>query len=234
MSFTNRIILSLILFSIVWLIVETESTFYNRHAYIFDSVDVVIAILFTVEYAARVWAVGQNSEYKGLRGRLKYIFSIWALVDLAAVLPYYLAVGTNESFLLRLLRFFRVLAIGRLGKYSRALRDFGAALRNRKYDLYVAAAISISIIVTAATGMYLLESPYQPDAFGSIPRAIWWSVTSFTPLAGGIVPQTIAGKAFAAISALAGIGLVAMPTAILAAAFSEVFQKRKRQDTKVD
>lgn len=228
LSLTNKFIVSLILFSVFWLVIETEITFYRQAKSLFDVVDLVVAIVFTLEYAARIWAAGEDTRYQGLAGRVRYALSIWALVDLAAILPYYIALGANEAFVLRVVRLFRVLAIGKIGRYSNALKDFMTAIRQKRYDFFVALGISLSIMVTAATGMYLIEGRAQPDAFGSIPRALWWSVSSFTPLAGGVVPITTIGKVFAAISSLAGIGLVAMPTAILAAAFTEVFQARRR------
>jgi voltage-gated potassium channel len=223
----NKVIVGFVLLSIVWIVLETENAVYAPFSGTFDAVDALIAAVFSAEYVARLWAVGEDPRYRGLRGRLRYVLTIWALIDLAAIVPFFLTFGANESFLLRLMRLFRVLAIGRLGRYSRALSDFGTALARRRYDLYVALAISMSIMMVAATGMYLIEGRAQPAAFGSIPRALWWSVTAFTPMAGGVVPQTVAGKVFAALSALAGIGLVAMPTAILAAAFGEVFRKRR-------
>jgi voltage-gated potassium channel len=150
----------------------------------------------------------------------------YALLDLLALVPFIVGWGAH-SFLLRTLRLFRLLALSRLLRYSAAMGVVCKAIYDRRFELSFSVGLSAAIILLAASALYSIEGEVQPEAFGSIPRALWWAVSTLTTVGyGDAVPVTPLGKAVAALTAVSGIGLIAMPAGILAGAFSEAFRSR--------
>jgi voltage-gated potassium channel len=143
--------------------------------------------------------------------------------------PFLAALGFSGSnaFLIRLARLARIISIARVGRYGEALRLLGGSVWRRRHELGVTMGLTGFVLLIASTIMYLCERQAQPEAFGSIVRALWWGLISLTTIGyGDVYPITPIGKLFAGIFAFAAIGLIAMPTGILAAAFSDAFQKR--------
>lgn len=188
--------------------------------------------MFLIEYGARIWVAAENPAYAaGWRGRLRYVVSPTALVDLLALSPMLFVAYGSEVFLLRLVRLARILRLARLGRFSAAAAEIAAALRSRRYELGMSVALAGLLLLVSATLLYVAEGQHQPESFGSIPRAMWWSIATLTTVGyGDVYPVTPLGKVMAAITAVAGIGLIAMPTGILAAAFSDALQKRREKD----
>jgi voltage-gated potassium channel len=119
--------------------------------------------------------------------------------------------------------------IARLGRFTGALDILVSAVSNRKFELFLSAGIAVLLLYVSSAMLYLIEGGIQPDEFGSIPRAMWWSVATLTTVGyGDVYPITGLGKLFATVTAVAGIGLIAMPTGILAAAFSEAMQESRK------
>ena len=221
----NRILVALILFSIVTAVLETEDALYIEHATTFFWLNLMFAIAFTAEYLGRVWAVGEDPARRSVMGRLRYVASWPALIDLLAVVPFYLGLG-GDSYVLRTARLLRILTLIRIGRTSRALKELRRAIVRRRYELAISNSFALFALLISASVMYVVEGPHQPEAFGSIPRALWWSVATLTTVGyGDVYPATALGRVVAGISALAGILLIAMPAGILAAAFSDAFQK---------
>jgi voltage-gated potassium channel len=130
--------------------------------------------------------------------------------------------------LLRIFRLLRILRLARLGRFSVAMRHLSQAVIDRREELLLSLMLAVFILVFSAAGMYLLEGDNDPQAFGSIPRAMWWSVCTLTTVGyGDICPHSVAGKILGGLTSIAGIGLIAMPTGILAAAFSAAFQRTR-------
>lgn len=217
----------LIVFSVLFAIVRTEPVVEGHLGEWADRIDLLIVSAFSIEYLARVWSAGANPAFHGLRGRLRYMSTPMALVDLIAILPFVLGMG-GQSFLVRIIRLFRVLALSRLLRYSEAMRLVLQSIYQRRYELTFAMGLALTAIILAAGALYSVEGDIQPEVFGSIPRALWWSICTLTTVGyGDAVPVTVLGKMFAALTAISGIALIAMPTGILAAAFSEAFAKRR-------
>ena len=213
-------IVALILVNVAAVILESVGSLNARYGGLFWTVEVVSVAVFTVEYAARVWV----SREAG--GRLRYMLSPMALVDLVAILPFYLGflVAADLRFLraLRLLRLFKLTrhfaAIGILADVMRAeARAFGAAI-----------LVMLILMVIAASGMHLVEHRAQPEAFGSIPAAMWWAMVTLTTVGyGDVTPITSMGKLIGAVIMVMGIGMVALPAGMLASRFSEELAKRR-------
>jgi voltage-gated potassium channel len=235
LSPVNRIIAGAIVLAAAAAVLESEPKVRVGHERLFLGVEIVFTTLFFVEYCARIWIAGEHARYRGFWGRLSYALTPAALVDLLALSPLLFGVLGGEPFLLRLFRLLRILRLARLGRFSRAFDAILNALRSRRYELLVSAGIAGLLLLVSSTLLYMVEAAGQPEAFGSIPRAMWWSIATLTTVGyGDVAPQTALGQVLAGLTAITGIGLIAMPTGILAAAFSDAIQARRRQSAVSD
>ena len=227
-SFLQKILIILIILSSLIVILETEKELYVKYENFFTYSKFFFGFVFTVEYLLRIASAGFVKKYKGINGRISYIFSFWTFIDLIAILPFFIS-GVNETFLLRLFRLIRLFSVIRIGRYSTALKNVLDAISDRKQELLFAIAISSTVLLISSTFMYLLEAEQQPEAFGSIIRSVWWAAAALTTVGyGDVYPVTALGKVFAVISAFSSIGIVALPAGILAGSFTEKFKKSKK------
>ena len=208
----GAVLLFFILLSIGIFAIETE--FQNSE--ILRILNLIVVIVFALEYCLRIWVASDHPK-----GRPGYIFSRYGFIDLLAFLPALLIPAANGSVILRALRLLRLVQILKLEFVRKGLKYTISALRKSRDELLVSVAISLSLIFFGAVGMYYVEGAAQPEAFGSIPRALWWSMATLTTVGyGDAYPITAAGKGVASLLAIVGIAAVAMPAGILAAAFS--------------
>lgn len=229
LSALNQVIGVLILLASLTAILETEPTLRESAPWLFPTLETIFVVVFIIEYLLRLYTIGEDPRYRGLSGRLRYIFSFWALVDLIAILPYFLGfMAYDNAFLVRLLRLLRMLRLARLGRFSQAWAGLADALHSRSYELWLSAGVAGLLLLFSSCCLYVVEASVQPETFGSVPRALWWSIATLTTVGyGDVTPITALGKFFAGLTAVAGIGIIAMPTGILAAAFSDAFQKKR-------
>ncbi|WP_083001486.1 potassium channel family protein [Halomonas sp. GT] len=229
LSTINRVICVLILLASLVAILETEPMLRALSPRLFPTLETVFVVIFIGEYLLRLYVVGEDFRYRGIKGRLRYVFSFWAMVDLLAILPYFLGfMVQNNGFLLRMLRLGLMLRLTRLGRFSQAWVALAEALKSRSHELWLSAGLAMLLLLLSSFCLYLAEASAQPEVFGSVPRVLWWSVTTLTTVGyGDMVPITGLGKFFAGLTAVAGIGIIAMPTGILAAALSDAFQKNR-------
>lgn len=227
LSPTNRLVLVLIVVAVVAVVLESEPLVKALAPNFLLGLELALLTLFSVEYVARVYCAGEDPLYKGWKGRLRYMRQAWSIIDLLAIVPFWLSAGTFNSSLLRIFKFARLLRIAKLGRFSKAWDLLVQSVASRRFELGITAGIAALGLLLSSAVLYVVEGNAQPDAFGSIPRALWWSIATLTTVGyGDITPITPLGKVFAGVTALAGIGLIAMPTGILAAAFSDVIQRR--------
>jgi voltage-gated potassium channel len=230
-KFLRLIIGLLILANVVAVIAESHDEIYeiyHESLYVFNVVSVV---LFTIEYLLRVWVSVENPRYADLspmRSRLKYVRSGWGLIDLAAVAPFYL--GSMLPWDLRHFRALRLLRLLKLSRHFKSLEIFWHVIRTQIPILFGATLVIFILLILSSTVMYLIESPGQPDEFGNISKAMWWSVVTLTSVGyGDVVPYTPAGKITGGIIMFLGVGLVALPAAILAGKFADELQIRRER-----
>lgn len=203
--------------------------------------EVFSVAVFTVEYALRLWSCVDDPRYASLppaRARLRWMTSPLGVVDLLAILPFYifllLPVGTHTALLLRIFRGLRLLRIFKLTRYSPALNVLRSVLAQEARTLLLVAFLLLVILVMASWAMYLIEHRVQPEAFGSIPEAMWWAVISLTTVGyGDVVPMTTAGRFFAGVIAMIGIGMAALPAGILASGFASEMRRREHAYNRV-
>ncbi len=213
--------------------VQSISLKYQTELWIFEIFSVAV---FTVEYFVRAWCVVERPDRQyshPVRGRLRYLSTPMALIDLLAVLPFYLAFLISID--LRFLRVLRLLRVFKLTRYSSAMSILLSVLRQEAKALAAALFVLMLLIIMSASMIYLFEQEAQPDKFGSIPHAMWWALITLTTVGyGDIVPVTTGGKLFGALISVIGIGIVALPAGILASGFSgKLHARRMDYETKV-
>lgn len=225
------LILFLILFSLVLFTVETESSIQSRFGTSLTVINVLIAVIFGVEYVLRVWTCIENPKFSGKWGRLKFVITPMAIIDLVAFLPALIFVGDTSTYWLRILRILRILRVLKIGRYSASIQMVASSLKKSWRELVVTFCASLFFLYLSAVLLYFVESKAQPEAFGSIPRAIWWAVATLTTVGyGDVYPITPLGKLCAGIIALIGIAIVALPAGILAGSFIEGFKAERDEE----
>lgn len=232
----NRGILWVVLLSILVAVLESEASVRDLTPRGFQLLNLAFAITFSVEYVVRLWAMGQSPKYSGPLGPLRYAFTFASVLDLIATLSLVVGLifGWQGAFgvLLRLVRVLRVLTLTRNSQWASAIRLLGQSVRRRNRELVLSFGLTGIVLLVSATFLFAVEGGAQPEAFGSIPRAMWWAMATLTTVGyGDVFPVTAVGKILASITALAAIGIVAMPAGILAAAFSNAFQDMKDSET---
>ena len=155
--------------------------------------------------------------------------SFYGIVDLLAILPFYLSAAGVDLYILRIVRMFRVLRILKLLRYNEALKRFGKALALAKEEIAVYSLATGMMLYLAAAGIYYFEHEAQPEVFGSIFHCLWWAVVTLTTVGyGDVYPVTAGGKAFTFVVLMCGLGIVAVPAGLVSAALSQVRRDEER------
>lgn len=227
----NKLVIIAVLGATLVAVLRTEPELAAKYGDDFFWIEIAAGLFFLLEYVLRVWtAPDHHSELTPTRARWKFMTSPLGLIDLLILASIFFPLIISDSEFLRLLRVARILMLARLTRFSLALRHLVGAVYERRYDLLITLGFAGFLILFGATALYQLEGAIQPDAFGSIPRALWWAVITLTTVGyGDVSPVTAEGKMVAGAVALAGIALVALPTGILAAAFSDGMQRRREE-----
>lgn len=228
---TDWSLIGLVLLNTATVVLDSVKDIDARYHPLFVSIELVSIYIFTLEYVLRVWSCVEDWRYhQPFWGRLRFMFSPLALIDLLAVLPFYLSIGLLDLRFLRLVRLLRLLKVTR---YVRALHVIGQVVRRKRAELLVTLGMIGLILLLVSSVMYSIESVAQPDKFGSIPDTMWWGVATLTTVGyGDVYPITPAGKVFSSIIAVLGLGLFAIPTGILASGFNEQLQERQTVPTR--
>ena len=230
-KFIDIFLVNLIFFNILMVILETVETLYLKYKLWFIYFELFSVIIFSLEYICRLWSCVENktsSETNG-KARLKYIFSFSAIIDLIAILPSLLAFlfPTVDLRFVRALRIFRLLKFSR---YSNSINTLLVVLWDQRKSLGAAFFILFIVLIISSSGMYIVEKDIQPDKFGSIPQSMWWSIVTLTTVGyGDVYPVTSMGKFFGSIIIILGIGTVALPSGILASAFTEYTRRNQKK-----
>jgi voltage-gated potassium channel len=222
-------LIGLVLLNTATVVLDSVKEIDAHYHPLFAGIELASIYVFTLEYALRVWSCVENGRYsQPWWGRLRFVLSPLAIIDLLAVLPFYLSMGLLDLRFLRLVRLLRLLKVTR---YVRALHVIGQVVRRKRAELLVTLGMIGLILLLVSSVMYSIESEAQPDKFGSIPDTMWWGVATLTTVGyGDVYPITPAGKVFSSIIAVLGLGLFAIPTGILASGFNEQLQERRGEE----
>lgn len=234
-NFFSGTIVALVMISLAALALETEAIrpdtpFQPWVRPLLEKINAVIVVVFAIEFSLRFWSEGENPRHAGVIGRLRFLSQPVAIFDVLAFLPELIVLlffpHLHGGWLagLRALRLFRLF---KLARYVPAFAIVGAAVRRAGAPLFAALCVAGAQLYIAAMLLYFIEGESKPQAFGSITRSLWWAIVTLTTVGyGDVYPETALGRVAAALVALAGIGIVAMPTGILASAFAEEFRER--------
>lgn len=222
-------IVLLILLNVAAMIAESVASVRAVLEREFVTFEYLSVVVFSVEYLLRVWSCVEDPQYAHpVLGRLRFALTPLALVDLFAVLPFYLPVVRMDLRMLRILRIMRIMRLAKLGRYSESLQTLGRVVTSKKEQLISTVFILVILLVIASCLMYYAENERQPDHFSSIPAAMWWAVTTLTTVGyGDVLPITTVGKLLGSVIAVLGIGMFALPTGILGAGFVEELERRR-------
>jgi voltage-gated potassium channel len=217
-------LLYLILISFTVVVLESIPNNSEELALIYYSIEWGFTILFSIEYLVRIVLSPKP---------LKYIFSVWGLIDILAILPTYLGLfigGSHSMQAIRILRLLRAFRILRLTKFSREAELLLDALRRSLYKIAVFMVFMFVVVIFLGTVMYVLES--ENPGFSSIPQSIYWAIVTVTTVGfGDVVPITVAGKFLASLTMLIGYVIIAVPTGITAVEYSRAADEKKKQKT---
>ena len=225
-------IMSLIAINVFMVIVDTFNIPPSVQI-ISRNVEIVSVVIFTIEYILRFWTADLiDAEKPAYVVRIKYIFSFMAVVDLLAIIPFYLPMIIKIDLrVLRMLRIVRLFRIFKINRYTTALNTIAKVFRNKASQLISSMAIVLMLMLMASVIMYNVEHEAQPEQFKNVFQAMWWAVATLTTVGyGDIYPVTVLGKLLSAVIAVLGIGLVAVPTGIITAGFSEIVEKEHNSD----
>jgi len=215
-------IMTLILLSVAAVIVGTVDPIaeqYSTHLWYFE---VFCVAVFSVEYLGRVWSITTSEKYRHpVTGRFQYAMTPYLVIDLVAILPFYVG-GIVDLRFVRVLRLFRVFRVLKIARYSDSLKTMGVVLNKKKPDLVISIIVTSMLLILTSSMMYFVERSAQPEVFSSIPETLWWGFVTLTTVGyGDVFPVTPLGQLLAGISAFLGIGLFALPASILASGFIE-------------
>jgi voltage-gated potassium channel len=228
----NFFLMGLIFLNVLAVVLETERPLGLRHRLVFHWFDVVSVMIFSAEYILRLWSCTESADFRHpVWGRLRYLLTPLAAIDLLAILPFYLPMILSVDLrFLRALRLFRIFRLLKLGRFVKSLRTMKNVLKDKKEELVVAVFSVLILLVLSSSLMYFAEHGAQPEKFSSIPAAMWWGIATLTTIGyGDIYPVTLAGKLLGSAVAILGVGLFALPAGILASGFAQEIQKKKER-----
>jgi len=225
---TGQFIVALLVVNLVAVVLESVPEYEARYRAVFVAIELFSLVAFTLEYALRVWIAVEHAPYRHLKAgvaRWRFVTSPFGIVDLLAILPFWLAFAGPAD--LRVVLIFRFIRFLKLARYSPSMRSLLAALYSERRALFGCFVILLGATTVAASIMHLVEGGVQPKNFGTIPSAMWWAIVTLSTIGyGDVVPITAAGKLVAAATGVMGLIMVALPIGIIATAFANEVHRR--------
>lgn len=226
--YVHGLLIVLVLATIVAAVCESVPSLNEQYLVLFEAVEYLAAVVFLVEYVCRLWSAVEHPllrELPPLKARLRYALQFSSIVDLLAILPVFVALVSaldlRAALIFRLVRFFK------LARYSPGLSSLADAVWLERRALLACLVILLGAVLMSSSLMYAVERLEQPDKFGSIPDAMYWAIVTLTTVGyGDAVPVTVLGKMVAAVTAITGLVMVALPVAIVASAFEREIHRR--------
>ncbi|MDB3857648.1 ion transporter [Schleiferiaceae bacterium] len=219
----DKFIYVLILLSTLAIILESDQELSKTYHRLFQNFEVISVAIFSLEYIYRTVLNFRRNK------NLKYNYSFYGLIDLIAVLPFFLPLAfAFDSRALRILRLIRALRVLKVSQHSKAVKHLLQVFKQIKGELTLTFFLSLILIVFSGIVVYYAENPSQPDVFNNIGNSIWWALATLTTVGyGDIYPITVLGKLIASFVAIVGIGLIAIPTGLISATYVDILKKEK-------
>ncbi|MCC9135629.1 ion transporter [Pontibacter silvestris] len=217
----------LISLNVIAIVIESVEPIRQKYEALFKGLELVSVIIFSIEYVLRIWTANEIKRFhRPITGNIRYALTPLAIVDLFAILPFYLPFIGLDLRVVRVMRLFRLFRLFKIARYVKALTVINNVFKERREELFIAIIFTFFLLLFTSTLMYYVEHEAQPESFASIPETMWWSIATLTTVGyGDIYPITALGKLLGGIIAVLGIGLFALPAGILASGFSEHLTK---------
>lgn len=219
----------IIILNIILILLESIKSINDEYSVPFRQFEIFSVFFFTIEYVLRIYSIVEKSGFNDpVTGRLKYIKTPLAVIDLISVLPFYLTFLPIDLRFLRIVRLMALFRMFKIARYLHALNIFKRVLSDRKEQLVLTIIFILFILIIISSLMFYIENPYQPEIFSSIPATMWWGVATLTTVGyGDMVPMTALGKILSGAFAIVGFGLLALPAGILSSGFFEMLHTPK-------
>ena len=228
-QFVDWTLVVLIVANVAAAAAATVEPLYDRYKQAFWAFEVFSVAVFTVEYLCRLWVCTEHlslSRHGPIKARLKFVLSPYGLIDLLAILPFYVGLLMPTADL-RFVRVFRLLRLLKLARYSPALVTLWQVLVSEKRALGAALLIMVILLIVSSTAIYHVEHDVQPEKFGSIPAAMWWAIATLTTVGyGDAVPVTGVGRVIGGLVMILGLAMFALPVGIIASGFATEIHRR--------
>lgn len=228
--FDNSIML-LIVLNVVAIVLETVASIHTHYNTYFRVFEIFSVVVFSFEYATRIYVSDlTHPSTSRIKSALKFIFSGYGLIDLLAIIPFYLPfIVKLDLRFVRLLRMMRFLRLLKINRYSNSLNLIWEVFREKKTDLAITGFLTFLILIMASFVMFYVEGDVQPDKFPNVFACFWWAIATLTTVGyGDVYPITAMGKLISGFIAILGIGLVALPTGLVSAGFMEKISRKQR------
>ena len=229
-TFVSYFIFGMIVINIFALFLESYKSIYTENKSAFYYIELISIIIFSIEYLLRVWTAPlAHPKVSPTKARVKYISSFMGLVDLIAIVPFYLPFFFKIDLrIVRVLRLFRLLRILKLTRYHSSINLIKTVVSKTKSDILSTLFIVLILLILSSTLMYYIENEAQPEQFTNIGQSFWWAIATLTTVGyGDIYPVTGLGKILSSVIALLGIGIVALPTGIISSAYIQEVQSKE-------
>lgn len=229
--YTDLFLMTLILLNVFAFILETVEGIYSLSPEFFLYFEYFSVLIFTIEYVFRIWTGNLNEGFeRPVIGNIRYAFTPMALIDLLAILPFYLPLLGVDLRFLRILRVFRLFRLFKIARYVHAIDVLKQVFLKQKEELVVSLILLGFLLLFTSSIMFFAEHDAQPDQFSSIPATMWWGIATISTVGyGDMYPITTAGRMLAGVVVILGIAMLALPTGILATGFIAHINDRKER-----
>ena len=227
----DNFMIGLISLNVVAFAFETVNSVSIPYKSYFNNFETVSAVIFTVEYGLRLWTCTLERGFRHfLWGRIKFVVMPLSIIDLLSILPFYLFVFFPNLVFIREIHLLRLARLLKIGRYSESMRTLAKVIATKRQDLLSAIFTVFTLLMISSSLVYFFEHASQPELFPNIPASMWWAVVTLTSVGyGDVYPITPIGKLLGGVIAVLGLGLVALPTGILASGFAEQVQQNREQ-----
>lgn len=225
--FVDFFIISLIFLNVISIILRSVRSYYETYTVYFEGFEIFSVLVFTIEYLLRIWTADLHPDYKKYpKGNLRYAVTPMMVIDLLAILPFYLPFLGIDLRFMRILRLFRIFRLVRLIRFTQALNLIYKVYAKRIELLIIFTIAAIFSLIMGSILLYYVEHPVQPEAFQDIPKTMWWVMGILTTVGfGEISPLSPLGRFIVMILAFFGVLFFAFAAAVISSGFTEVMEE---------